>query len=332
MNLPVRTPRTLLLLLCAALVLAAGCRASSDDTEDGTHHQQTVPQEGDWGIYALDLASQDVELIWSGNDTITCRCLNHAGDVLAFSQKAGGTADSNEEIFAIGVDGTGLRRLTDNSYRDLFPSYSPDDSRMAFLTIRSSTLDIFVMDAGGGNQRLLYDSGFHDSDINWGSGGRIAFTRNSQIWTMNEDGSDPRQVTSPPRAGEPGKANLPFGDYDPNFSPDGSRIAFERLEGDTSVHGNYNLFLIDASGAGETRLTDTGYSQGLPVWSHSGDRLVYVVAAVGSEGKYDIHMIDADGANDRNITPDYFPARFLCHSALFSRDDTKVYLAGQWYS
>ncbi len=332
MSISVKSLKTLLLVLCAALLLAAGCRSSNDNSTDGTVPQeQTVPHEGAWGIYALDLSTRDVDLIWSCSETITCRCLNHAGDRLAFSRKAGGTQDANEEIFVVGVDGTGLRRLTSNSYRDLFPSYSLDDTRIAYLSMRS-TMDIYVMDSDGANQRLLYDSGSHDSDINWGSAGRIVFTRNSQIWTMKDDGSDARQVTSPPRAGEWGKANLPFGDYDPSFSPDGSKIVFERLEDDASSHGNYNLFVVGADGTGETRLTSTGYSQGLAVWSHSGDRMVYVVAAVGGEGRYDIHMINADGGNDRNITPDYFPAAFLCHSAMFSKDDSRVYFTGQWYS
>ena len=58
------------------------------------------------------------------------------------------------------------------------------------------------MNSDGSGQKLLYDSGSHDADINWGSGGRIAFTRNSQIWTMKDDGSDARQVTNPPKAGQ----------------------------------------------------------------------------------------------------------------------------------
>jgi Tol biopolymer transport system component len=128
-----------------------------------------------------------------------------------------------------------------------------------------------------------------------------------------------------------GNANLPFGDYDPRFSLDGSKIAFERLDDDTSSHGNYNLYVIGATGTGETKLTDTGYSQGLAIWSHSGDKLVYIVAAIGSEGKYDIYMMDADGTDVRNITPDYFPSSFLCHSAMFSKDDSKVYFTGQWW-
>jgi Tol biopolymer transport system component len=319
----------LLLLFTIAVVLVAGCTA---ETTPPTN--RTVSHQGDWGIYALNPSTEEVELIWSCNETISHLCLNHAGDEFAFSRKTGGTLDSNEEIFTIGVDGTGLRQLTSNNYRDLYPCYSPDDSRMAFLSIGNSadsTLDIYVMNSDGGNRKMLYDSGFHDADIDWGSGGRIAFTRNSQIWTMKDDGSDAQQITTPPKVGQWGNANLPFGDYDPRFSPDGSQIAFERLDDDTSSHGNYNLYVIDSTGTGETKLTETGYSQGLAIWSHSGDRLVYIVAAIGSAGKYDIYMIDSDGSDDRNITPDYFPASFLCHSAVFSKDDSKVYFTGQWY-
>jgi Tol biopolymer transport system component len=327
MQLSLKSARVpLLLILSIAVLLVAGCTAKTNPST-----KRTVPHQGDWGIYSLDLSTEEVELIWSCNETISHLCLNHAGDGFAFSRKSGGTQDSNEEIFVIGVEGTGLRQLTSNNYRDLYPCYSPDDDKIAFLSMRSSTLDIYVMNSDGSDEKLLYDSGSHDADINWGSGGRIAFTRNSQIWTMKDDGSDARQITNPPKAGQWGNANLPFGDYDPRFSPDGGQIAFERLDDDTSSHGNYNLYVIDSTGTGETKLTDTGYSQGLAIWSHSGDKLVYIVAAMGSTGKYDIYMMGADGSNARNITPDYFPASFLCHSAMFSKDDSRVYFTGQWY-
>lgn len=54
--------------------------------------------------------------------------------------------------------------------------------------------------------------------------------------------------------------------------------------------------------------------------------------AATEAAKQDVqYMIDSDGANVRNITPDYFPPSFLCHSAMFSKDDSKVYFTGQWY-
>jgi Tol biopolymer transport system component len=78
-------------------------------------------------------------------------------------------------------------------------------------------------------------------------------------------------------------------------------------------------------------LTSTNYAQGLASWSHSGDRIVYGVAAIGDEGKYDMYMMEADGSDNRSITPEYFASNFLCYSPMFSLDDSETYFIVQWY-
>jgi len=298
-----------------------------------------VPHEGKWGIYALDLETEKTELVYSSANRISRIRLNNAGDKMVFYQQIGNSSECVvegspinlcEEICSIRVDGENYRRLTDNDQCDLVPCWSDDDSQIAFLSFRE-TLDIFMMDADGGNIREVYDSGFHDSDLHY-SNGKIAFTRNSQIWMINEDGTGLSQVTDPPRAGEWGNAVLPFGDYDPNLSPDGSRIVFERLVDDVITHGNYNFYVINVDGSGETAITDNGYTQGLPVWSHSGEQIVYLLGAIGTEGKYDISIMNSDGSENRNITPEYFPADFLCHDPIFSSDDAAIFFIGEWYS
>jgi Tol biopolymer transport system component len=298
-----------------------------------------VPHKDKWGIYVLDLKTEKTELVYSSANKISRIRLNNAGDRLVFSQQIdngsecvveGSPINLCEEICSIRVDGNGFRRLTDNEFWDLVPCWSSDDSQIAFLSFRE-TLDIFMMDADGSNIIVVYDSGFHDSDLHY-SNGKIVFTRNSQIWMIDEDGTEAIQVTDPSRAGEWGNAVLPFGDYDPNLSPDGNRIVFERLVDDEISHGNYNIYVINLDGSGETAITDTGYTQGLPVWSNSGERIVYLVGAIGNEGKYDIYIMNSDGSENRNITPEYFPADFLCHDPIFSKDDSKIFFIGEWYS
>jgi Tol biopolymer transport system component len=88
---------------------------------------------------------------------------------------------------------------------------------------------------------------------------------------------------------------------------------------------------MDSAGSGETNLTNCGYTQGLASWSHSGDRIVYEVAAIGAEGKYDIYVMNADGSDNNDATPDYFPQEFLCHSPNFSHDDSQIFFIGEWY-
>jgi Tol biopolymer transport system component len=307
-------------------VVVAGCSDQAADVVD----DRTVPRAETWGIYALDPESGDAVLIFSSPRPLGGLRVNAVGDRLVFSQRVDGDGDEHGEICTLHADGTGYRRLTDNAVIDVYPCWSPEGTEIAFLSWRDADVDIYVMDSSGGNLRKLYDSGFHDADIDW-VGDWIAFTRNSQIWLTTNSGDGAHRVTDPPRAGQWGNCDLPFGDYDPRLSPDASTIVFERLEDDASVHGNYNIFVIDTDGTGELRLTNTGWSQGLATWSRRGDKIAYLVAAVGDEGRYDIYVMNADGTDNRPITPSYFPADFLCHSPVFSTDDSRILFIGQWW-
>lgn len=313
-------------LLLSTATFVVGCLGTAPSAPP-----QSVPQDERWGVYVMDLDSQHVDLIYSAPDEIMSLQLSGSGEKLAFSQKFGGDTFDYDEIVTVGVDGSGPRRLTDNDTWDLYPTWSADDSRLAFLSMRGEDLDIYVMGADGSDPELLFDSGSHDADVHW-QGGLVAFTAESRIWIMNEDGTDAHPITDPPRAGEWGNANLPFGDFDPRISPDGSRIVFERMVDDQSPNGNYDLFVVEVDGANPRPLTTSGYSQGLPSWSHDGERIVYVVAAVEDRGVFDLYLVNADGTENRDITPGYFPDQFLCHSAVFSADDKSIYFIGEWWS
>jgi Tol biopolymer transport system component len=291
----------------------------------------SLPRVERWGIYRLHLDSQEVELLYSSPTELSYLDLNDAGDRFAFSQRVGGEADIHEEIFTLATDGEQLERVTQNEFWDLYPVWSPDDSRIAFLSQRDDSLGVFVMDSDGSNPTVILDSPSNEADIDWVED-QIAFTRDSRIWIMRDDGSDVRPLTNPPRAGDWGAANLPFGDYDPRISPDGSKVVFERLVGDQSPHGNYDLFVADLAAPEAVPLTHSGYSQGLASWSHSGNQLVYIVAAIGQTGQYDLFLMNADGTDNRNINPDYFPPEFLCRWAVFSKDDSSIFFIGEWWS
>jgi Tol biopolymer transport system component len=284
-----------------------------------------------WGIYTLNLSSQDVELLYSTSEEIMNLSIHPASDRIAFSQKVEGDRVEDSEIFSIGLDGQGLQRLTNNRFLDTYPTWSPDGTQIAYLAWPRSTLDIYLMEADGSQTELLYDSGDHDADIHWVMD-LIVFTRNSQVWVINADGSGAHQLTDPPRAGEWGNSNLPFGDYDPRLSPDGSLVVFERLVDDDSPNGNYDLFSANIDGTSPERITETSYSQGLASWSPSGNKIVYIVAAKDDVGVYDLYLINPDGTENQNITPISFPQEFLVHWATFSSDESVLYFIGEWWS
>jgi len=85
-------------------------------------------------------------------------------------------------------------------------------------------------------------------------------------------------------------------DYRPRWSPDGSRIVFQRFEGHTS-----NIFLMNADGSNLQQLTRRGGFQ--PAWSPNGSMIVF-----GSkrDGDNDIFAMAADGADETKITHNTF--------------------------
>jgi TolB protein len=321
-------------LLTSVLILTMFCAASPGCTGPvvKTPQQKIVPHNGDWSIYRLDLDSLETSLIYSTLSEIQSSALrlNNAGDRLVFAQKDNGSDDTNFEIYTVGVDGNNVKRLTNNTYWDLYPAWSPDGGQMAFLSKRDKDLDIYITDSDGTNERKLFDSGFNDADIDW-AGDSIVFTSQFAIWRMNADGTQATKLTDAAGRGEWGKANLPKGDYDPRLSHDGRKVIFERLEDIDDPNGGYNFFVINNDGSGESRLTANNYAQGLASWSYSGDKIVYIVAAIYGEGKYDIYMMNADGTDNRNITPSYYPADFLCYAPIFSADDASIFFIGQWW-
>ena len=87
-----------------------------------------------------------------------------------------------------------------------------------------------------------------------GRNGRIAFRRflnEEQTWgavfTINPDGTDERQITFPPQG---------YVDRNPDVSPDGRRIAFEREGVDCGPDCGYDeIFVVDVDGSNLTQLT-----------------------------------------------------------------------------
>jgi Tol biopolymer transport system component len=115
------------------------------------------------------------------------------------------------------------------------------------------------------------------------------------------------------------------GDFRPDFSPDGARIAFT-TDRDTPVEGHPifgftrqregDLYVMDRDGGNARRLTATADWDGSPEWSADGRTLYFYSARprsvvgpptspiLGQEGGFRIWAMDADGSNPRAVTPE----------------------------
>lgn len=77
--------------------------------------------------------------------------------------------DGNWEVYRVNIDGSGLKRLTNNNAQDGLPTWSPDGTSIAFVSNRDGVWAIWVMNADGSNQRKLFDlgGGYGSGDYDW---------------------------------------------------------------------------------------------------------------------------------------------------------------------
>jgi len=201
------------------------------------------------------------------------------------------------------TDGTfsAPRRVTANTYTDIFPTLSPDGKgKVVFDSnrLRASgepvnTSDLFLMNHDGTELRFLTRGGsptwsppgpkgraskniaFHASAS--GAGLPInpfpgSATDDSDIFTVNVDdllehGAVPRNLTVD---------RVATVDDDPNWSPDGRRIIFTSYvpEPSTTVTSS-EIHIINADGTGHAQLTDDKIDKRGPAWSPDGLRILF---------------------------------------------------------
>ncbi|UCC48931.1 MAG: PD40 domain-containing protein, partial [Gemmatimonadota bacterium] len=78
--------------------------------------------------------------------------------------------DGNYEIYVMNADGSNPVRLTDNPAGDYEPAWSPDGTRIAFMSYRDGNYEIYVMEADGSNPARLTDNPAGDNHPAWSPG------------------------------------------------------------------------------------------------------------------------------------------------------------------
>jgi len=96
------------------------------------------------------------------------------------------------------------------------------------------------------------------------------------------------------RVGTPGS----WDDEEPQWSPDGSRIAFSSTRGGK---GNYDIYVMQADGTGVTRLTDHPAPDQDPAWAADGKSLFFTSERNGRGEIYRV-WLDAGGAGGAGAT------------------------------
>jgi Tol biopolymer transport system component len=231
---------------------------------------------------------------------------------IAFSVSPG---IQNFDIYSMNPDTTGLSRLTDDPGLEASPAWSPDGTKLAFSrSLPDGHSTTIVMNADGSGQTDVGSGFIASGGPTWSpDGSRLAVlgvrtgdTR-SRIYVMNADGTGITPVT-------PATAPGNYPDTSAAWSPDGTKIAFDRAALD--------IFVVNADGTGLRRLTNNGvmanFATFKPDWSPDGTKIAFVFGYL--LGDLEIYVMNADGSDVTRLTHD--PITDL--DPVWSPDGTKI--------
>lgn len=193
------------------------------------------------------------------------------------------------DIYTARPDGSSPRRLTNFGVYTAEGVLSPDGRKIVFTSLKDGDLDIYVMNVDGTGVRQLTHQLGYDGGPWWSPDGkRIVYRANHpetpeaiatykdllaqrlvrpskmDLWIMNADGSDQRQIT-----------RLGAASFGPSWTPDGRKIIFSSNHHTDPKLGNFDLFLINPDGSGLEQVTTATTFDGFPMFSPDGKKLVW---------------------------------------------------------
>ena len=191
----------------------------------------------------------------------------------------------NLEIWLSDLDGKNSVQLTtDDKYESFWPRVSPDRAKVLFYRVpigeKESAYDQFSLWQLDLNDQSLKQLIPHSSFewveqgfANWSpDGSKLIMAASKQkgrwhLYITDLNGKNPQRISQ--------RESIYL---DPSWSPDGSKIVFSALPEsyDGSKLNNLEIFIADANGKNEERLTFDKFRDHDPYWSPDGKLVAYV--------------------------------------------------------
>ena len=295
----------LLAQLCAPLVLADPAQIPADTAaylDAAREANPTIELRVFGGDAAVSQAAIDAYL--TGQDPAEVGDGDEADDDESDDEGDDDAASGTEPVVLPAgtcggsIDGEPAQFVPSTNAED--PAWSPDCSQLVYTENGSLWL---VNNDGTNRRKLVPNNGGYLAYAVWSPlGDRIAYARgyqdgdhwDSHIWTINVDGSHDNQRTQGDVV-----------DRWPTWSPDGTKIAFERTSGSGRDEQGHRLdsdryIVVMTSYGNKPKALNTGGSwEHSPAWSPDGTQLAYV-----SDGA--LWLSDTDGSDARRLVFDVF--------------------------
>jgi Tol biopolymer transport system component len=239
------------------------------------------------GVRRLTRTGDNADAAWSPD-----------GKLLAFTSRRSG----NQDIYIMGADGRGLRRVTTRASAELDPTWSPDGSQLDFVSDRTGPYNIFrisstvpygqpvqITHAGDGASPHFCPEGEHYSDPAWHPRAAILLVSR---WC--EDGlHQPVGVIERISASDGRVIDDRVGiGVDADWAPHARKVAF------ANGSNEYTSYWITKANPDGSQPVDLALTSSSPVWSPDGSSIAFSGVTEAGRG---LHVMKADGTNQRFV-------------------------------
>jgi WD40 repeat protein len=201
--------------------------------------------------------------------------------------------------------------LPSNTPTQWIPLPGSETGSIVYASDQDGDFEIWVMNTDGSDQRQLTDNDSRDISPSWSpDGDQIAFV-------SNRDGNDEIYIMNTDGSDVHRLTNSEASESFPAWSPDGMEISF-----DADRDGNWDIYVMASDGSEPRRLTDHPGEDWISSWSPDGRQILFESKR---DRNYEIYVMDPDGANQRRLTDN----RVLDGFPTFSPDGMEIAFTSQ---
>ncbi|MBT0670887.1 Tol-Pal system protein TolB [Novosphingobium profundi] len=207
---------------------------------------------------------------------------------IAYIAETGPKDHRMKRLAIMDSDGANHRYLTSGQAMALTPRYSPDYSKILYLSYLNGQPSVYAYDLASNSQKLIFRTTNPTMAPRWSPDGKWV------LFSMSQGGRTDIYRVSSAGGGTPQRlTNGPGINIGGSYSPDGSKIVFE-----SDRSGSQQIYVMNADGSNQQRISFFGGRSATPEWSPRGDLIAFTHIA----GNLRVAVMSPSGQNMRYLT------------------------------